>query len=197
MRADFEIITPWVKQHAKVLDLGCGNGRLLSHLQDKKNVCGYGIENDADNISECIRAGVNVIEQDLDKGLSNFADQSFDVVIMTLALQAVKAPDKMLDEMLRIGREAIVTFPNFAHWRCRLYLGFKGKMPVSETLPYTWYNTPNIHLSTFADLEELCEAKNVNIMRRNVVDYDNEITLLNRIWPNLFGEVAIYHLTRK
>ncbi len=122
---------------SRVLDLGCGDGELLTWLRDHKQVTGYGLENDAANIAECVAKGINVIEQDLDKGLGNFASNSFDVVVMTQALQAVHYPDRILDEMLRVGRQCIITFPNFGHWRCRWYLASKGRMPVSEFLPYT------------------------------------------------------------
>ena len=156
MRADLRVIEPWVEPATQVLDLGCGDGTLLAYLQKKKKVLGYGLEIGQKQITGCIEKGVNVVEQDLDKkGLRNFADNQFDTVIMTQALQAIKRPDVMLDEMMRIGRQGIVTFPNFGYWRCRHYLLWHGKMPMSKTLPHTWYNTPNIHLCTFKDFQEL------------------------------------------
>lgn len=196
LRADLQIIEKWISPGSHVLDLGCGNGELLHYLQSQKKVRGYGLEIDPDNINTCINKGVNVIEKNLDHGLDNFADRSFDTVVMTQALQAVHYPDRILEDMLRIGREAILTFPNFGHWRCRLYLGIKGRMPVSEFMPYTWYNTPNIHFCTFKDFENLCHERSVKILDRLVVDQTHQSSRLSAMWPNLLGEVAIYRVTR-
>ena len=197
MRADLKLIEPWVRSGTHVLDLGCGDGTLLAHLHDKKNVQGYGIEIDEAQITLCIEKGVNVIQHDLDfKGLKTFADQQFDTVIMTQALQAVRQPDVMLEEMLRLGQQGIVTFPNFGYWRCRQYLLWHGKMPMSKTLPYTWYNTPNIHLCTFKDFEALCKKKGIKILNRTVVDSDFSQSRFAKMWPNLFAEFAVYRITR-
>ncbi|PIE41793.1 MAG: methionine biosynthesis protein MetW [Gammaproteobacteria bacterium] len=196
MRHDLETIQNWIKPDSRVLDLGCGNGTLLAMLKDSKNVRGYGIEINEALIIECIKKRVNVIEQNLDGDLGNFQTQSFDTVVMTQALQAVKYPDKVIDDMLRIGKECVITFPNFGHWRCRLYLALKGRMPVSKILPYTWYNTPNIHLCTFRDFEALCHRKSLTILNRMVVDSNDNHNPLIRWFPNLFGETAIYHVTR-
>ena len=197
LRDDLQIIQQWVKPDSQVLDLGCGEGTLLQYLQKNKNVRGYGLEIDPEKITECIVNDVNVIEQNLDKGLSNFADNSIDTVIMTQALQAVQRPDVLLDEMLRIGDEAIVTFPNFGFWRTRFYLLLKGRMPMSETLPYNWYDTPNIHMCTFRDFEVLCREKNIRILNRTVVDGRHREHWTIRLWPAMLGEIAIYHITRK
>ena len=197
MRADLKLIEPWVRPGTHVLDLGCGDGTLLAHLRDKKNVQGYGIEIDEAQITRCIEKGVNVIEHNLDsKGLKSFADQQFDTVIMTQALQAVRQPDVMLEEMLRLGQQGIVTFPNFGYWRCRQYLMLHGKMPMSKTLPYTWYNTPNIHLCTFKDFEALCKKKGIKILNKTVVDSDFSQSRFAKMWPNLFAEFAVYRITR-
>ncbi len=196
LRADLQIIEKWIKPASHVLDLGCGNGELLHYLQNYKQVHGYGLEINPDNIHACIGKGVNVIEKNLDHSLDNFEDHSFDTVVMTQALQAVHYPDRILEDMLRIGREAILTFPNFGHWRCRLYLGTKGRMPVSEFMPYTWYNTPNIHFCTFKDFEQLCLERSVRILDRLVVDQTHRSSALSAMWPNLLGEVAIYRVTR-
>lgn len=197
MRADLNVIEPWVEPETTVLDLGCGDGTLLAYLQEKKSVLGYGLEIGEQQINECVRKGVNVIEHNLDeKDLSSFADRQFDTVIMTQALQAIRRPDRLLDEMLRLGRQGIVTFPNFGHWRCRAYLLTKGKMPVSRTLPYHWYDTPNIHLCTFNDFESLCQQKQIRILNRTVVNSEFETTRLALRWPNLFAELAIYRIAK-
>jgi methionine biosynthesis protein MetW len=195
MRADLDIIQDWIPAGSRVLDLGCGDGELLAWLREHKQVSGYGLEIDADNIAQCLLKGINVIEQDLDKGLGNFASNSFDVVVMTQALQAVQYPDKLLEEMLRVGRQCIITFPNFGHWRCRWDLARKGQMPVSEFLPYTWYNTPNIHFCTFLDFEELCHQMRVRVLDRLAVDRLHRHTLASRLWPNLLGEIGIYRVS--
>ena len=196
MRADLAIIAELVKPGARVLDLGCGEGELLARLREDKAVNGYGLEIDPDKITTCIRKGVNVIEQNLDAGLDNFADDSFDMVVMTETLQSVKAPVQMLKDMLRVGRECIVTFPNFGHWRCRTYLATRGRMPVSEHLPHSWYDTPNIHLCTFLDFERLCQAEGFNIIERFVVDAEHANRPLINRFPNFFGTFAFYRLGR-
>ncbi len=197
MRADLQIIADWIPPNCRVLDLGCGDGTLLEHLTRTKNILGYGLEIDANNINACIDKGVNVIQQDLDrKGLTNFRHQHFDVVLMTQALQAVRRPDVTLEEMLRLGRQCIITFPNFAYWRLRLYLFNKGRMPITRTLPFTWYDTPNIHLCTFKDFEALCREKNIVITRRTVVDNDHQPSWLAERFPNWLGQIAIYQVTR-
>jgi len=196
MRLDLALAEQWVEPGARVLDLGCGDGELLAHLRDAFGVRGYGLEIDADKITACIARGVNVVEQNLNTGLGNFRDGSFDTVIMTQALQAVEKPDVLLDDMLRVGREAIITFPNFAHWTTRFYLTLKGMMPVSEALPYTWYNTPNIHLCTFHDFDALCRDKGIRVLDRLAVDGGQQGSVLAKLFPNLFGEIAIYRLTR-
>lgn len=195
MRADLEIIQEWIAAGSRVLDLGCGDGELLAHLRDHKQVGGYGLEIDPEKIAKCIERGVNVIEQNLDEGLGNFADNSFDVVVMTQSLQALRYPDKVLAEMLRVGKTCIITFPNFGHWRCRWYLTTKGRMPVSEFLPYTWYNTPNIHFCTFEDFERLCHAQGAKVEERLAVDHEHRHNLGSRLWPNLLGEIGIYRVS--
>ena len=196
MRQDFTIIANWVKPKSRVLALACGDGELLHYLEENKGVVGYGLEIDADEITACIARGVDVLEQDLNRGLSNFADSSYDTVIMTQALQVLRRQDLALEEMLRVGQEAIVTFPNFAHWSNRFYLSWKGRMPMSKTLPHQWYDTPNIHLFTFKDFEALCHDKGLKVLDRTVGDFAYKNHWKARLWPNLFGEVAIYRIGR-
>ena len=196
LRADLEVIAGLVNSGARVLDLGCGEGDLLEHLQQNKQVNGYGLDVDADNIRTCLEKGVNVIEQNLDDGLNNFQDDSFDMVVMTETLQSVRTPEPLLREMLRIGEECIITFPNFGHWRCRLQLALLGKMPVAKHLPHSWFNTPNIHLCTFRDFENLCGNLGLRIIERRVVDHLNIERPLGSLWPNLLGKVAFYRLGR-
>ncbi|MFK7912399.1 MAG: methionine biosynthesis protein MetW [Pseudomonadales bacterium] len=196
MRADLQIISDLVKPEARVLDLGCGNGDLLDHLQQHKAVNGYGLEIDSDNITRCIDRGVNVVEQNLDEGLLNFADGSFDMVVMTETLQAIKEPLPLLQEMLRIGKECIVTFPNFGYWRCRWDLTLRGAMPIAKHLPYQWYDTPNIRLCTFKDFETLCQDNEFRIIERFVTNANYQARPLLHRWPNHFGVIAFYRLGR-
>ena len=196
MRADLEIIADWIGQGERVLDLGCGDGKLLDKLHRTKSVKGLGIEIDHDNITSCIGRGVNVIDKNIDEGLAGIEDSSFDTVVMTQALQVMHRPDLIVEEMLRIGRQGIVTFPNFAHWRARFYLAFRGKMPVSKFLSYQWYDTPNIHFCTFKDFESLCISRNIRILERTVVDNTLRQRWWHKLWPNMMGEIAIYRITR-
>ena len=197
LRPDLSIIQQWIRPESEILDLGCGEGELLSYLKTEKNVHGYGLEINPEKLTACIRNGVNVIEQNLDNGLSNFEDQNIDTVVMTQALQAVQRPDELLDEMLRIGKEAIVTFPNFGYWKTRFYLLLKGRMPMSDTLPYNWYDTPNIHMCTFRDFEILCREKGIRILNKTVVDDQHREHWSIRLWPAMLGEIAVYHITRR
>lgn len=196
MRLDLKLVEQWIKPGTRVLDLGCGEGELLAHLRDSLNVRGYGLEIDPDKITEAIARGVSVIEQDLNKGLANISDDSFDTLLMTQALQAVQRPDELLDEMVRVAREVIITFPNFGHWKTRWYLWTKGRMPVSRALPYGWYDTPNIHLCTFRDFEAMCRDKGLRVLDRLAVDQDQQGSGLSRLFPNLFGEIGIFRVAR-
>lgn len=196
MRIDLDVIQEWIAPGSSVLDLGCGDGALLEQLSKNKNVRGYGLEIDPEQINRCVERGVNVVEQNLDVGLDNFADDSFDAVVMTQALQTLRQPHLVVREMLRVGRDCIITFPNFGQWKARWHLAFSGRMPVSDLLPYEWYNTPNIHFCTFRDFEVLCRQNNWTILHRQVVSESRLGMVFKDLSPNLFGETAIYHLTR-
>ncbi|MDY6943295.1 MAG: methionine biosynthesis protein MetW [Pseudomonadota bacterium] len=194
MRPDLEIISRWIKPRSRVLDLGCGDGTLLNHLERTREVTGYGLEIDPKNVVNAIHAGVNVIQLDIDQSLGEFEDQSFDYVVMTQALQVVQHPDRLLGEMLRIGRKGIVTFPNFGHWKCRIQLAIRGRMPISDSLPNQWYDTQNIHLCTVRDFEQLCHQFDYRILNRRVVDSHHRSNRAMQMAPNLLGEIALYGL---
>ena len=197
MRTDLQFISQWIKPGERILDMGCGDGAMLAYLIKHKSVTGYGMEIDSQKIITCVERGVDVIHQNLNDGLRYLDDASFDTVIMTQSLQQTTNPDKIINEMLRIGQRAIVTFPNFGHWSARLYLGLRGMMPMSKTLPLRWYNTPNIHLCTFKDFEILCQEQNINILKRTVVDHDHVETWKIKLWPNMLGAIAIYHIEKQ
>jgi methionine biosynthesis protein MetW len=187
-RADFAVIAEWVQTGARVLDLGCGDGTLLEYLKVQRGISGYGVEIDDDRILACVRNGVNVIQTDLERGLSDFEDNSFDYVILSQTIQAVKNSEVVMREMLRVGREGIVTFPNFGYWKNRLQFA-RGHMPVSDSLPYEWFDTPNVHLCTIADFERFCDERRIRIVERKVLTRGRAVTAL----PNLLGALAIYH----
>ena len=197
LRIDQSLIAEWIKPGSRVLDLGCGDGTLLTYLHNYLQAGGYGLEIDPDNVTACIARGVPVIQLDIDAGLSDFDNDSFDYVIMTQTLQAVHYPNKVINEMLRVGQEGIVTFPNMAHWRARMQVAFGGRMPMTPSLPYEWYDSPNIHLCSVRDFEELCEEENIEILEYTTVDYAHRSSLGMRLFPNLLGEIAIYRFRRE
>jgi len=197
MRPDQEIIQRWIETGSRVLDLGCGDGALLAWLQREKGVRALGLEIDPANIERCLASGVTVLEQNLDQGLANFESGSFDTVLLAQTLQALANPAKLVDEMLRIGKKGIVTFPNFGNWKSRLDLLLRGRMPVSEFMPHQWHDTPNIHFCTVQDFDELCHASDLRVLARTVVNSRHEGSWAMRAWPNFLGEIAIYHITRE
>jgi|TARA_B100000959_G_scaffold63722_1_gene67321 methionine biosynthesis protein MetW len=196
LRSDLQIIAEWIQPGNHILDLGCGDGSLMGYLDRTKSVTGYGIEIEDHYIPQCIQNGVNVLQMDLDRGLTEFNDNSFDQVILSMALQTMRYPHLLMEEMLRVGREGIITFPNFGHWKVRWYLAGRGRMPVSEALPNYWYNTPNIHLCTLRDFEELCRQHNFQIQERRTLNHHHETGLGLHLLPNLLGEIVLYRFTR-
>ena len=190
-RPDFEAIASWIPKGASVLDLGCGDGSLLRYLKETRAIRGYGVEISDMDIVSCIANGVNVIQNDLDAGLSDFEDGAFDFVILSQTLQATRHTEALIQEMLRVGREGIVSFPNFGYWKSRLNV-LMGNMPVSSELPYQWYDTPNVHLCTLNDFDDFCRKYCVSITARSVITGGREVGL----WPNLLGSTAVYRFQR-
>ena len=191
-RADFSTIAGWIAPNARVLDLGCGDGSLFAYLRGSRGITGYGIEIDDAGVLASIGNGVNVLQSDLESGLAGFDDQSFDSVILSQTLQAMRHTEEIVLEMLRVGREAIVTFPNFGHWSHRVQIVF-GRMPVSPSLPYQWFDTPNIHLCTVADFDAFCAAHGFRVLERVVLHDARRVSL----FPNLLGSLAIYRFQRQ
>jgi methionine biosynthesis protein MetW len=186
-----ETIARWVNPGSRVLDLGCGDGKLLKHLWLTRQAPGYGVEIDDVKAIACIHNDVNVLQLDLEDGLAAFADQSFDYVILSETLQAIHAQEPLMKEMLRVGREAIVSFPNFGYWRARIQIAFAGHMPVSKELPYQWYDTPNVHHCTLVDFEALCDKLGFKVLERLVLTDAQPVSVL----PNLFGSLAVYRVS--
>jgi methionine biosynthesis protein MetW len=186
-----QAIARLVPQGARVLDLGCGDGALLAHLQEHKGCTGYGVELDDTNVLACARRGVNVLQLNLDQGLTIFADQSFDVVLQIDTLQHLRNAEVMLRETARVGKIGIVAFPNFGHWFNRLSV-LRGRMPVTKRLPYQWYDTPNIRVGTFADFGDLARKNELRVMDAFGLQQGQEV----RLWPNLMAGTAVYKLQR-
>ncbi|MDP2827743.1 MAG: methionine biosynthesis protein MetW [Sulfuricellaceae bacterium] len=191
VRHDFETIAAWVKPGSRVLDLGCGDGTLLRYLKTARQAHGYGVEIDDANILACLEKGLNVIQNDLDAGLSGFEADSFDFVILSQTLQAMRHIEQVVSEMLRVGKAAIVAVPNFGYWRHRVQV-LQGHMPVSPNLPHHWYDTPNIHLCTLRDFESFCGERHIRILERVVMAGGKEVSVL----PNIRGSMAAYRIER-
>ena len=188
-RPDFDAIASWIRASSRVLDLGCGNGDLLKYLREKRGVAGYGVEISDENVLASVRSGADVIQMDLESGLNVFESYSFDYVILSQTLQAVHRTELIVREMLRVGKEGVVTFPNFGYWQHRLDI-MRGRMPVSEDLPYQWYDTPNIHLCTLKDFETFCARLGVRILERMVLTRGRPV----QSRANFFGAMAVYRL---
>ena len=191
-----EVIESWVTSGSRILDLGCGDGSILEALQLNKLVKGYGIEIDKRNIQSCLEKGIAIIEQNIDEGLSNFQDKSFDTVLVSQTIQTLKNPKQALDEITRIGHQAIIVIPNFGHWKSRLTVFLGGKMPVTESLPEKWYETPNIHLCTVTDFENLCFELDIVVEEKKILNSKGKVNTKFSGWSNLLSSSVIYRLSR-
>jgi methionine biosynthesis protein MetW len=192
LRADLAFIAHWVRPQSKVLDLGCGDGVMLDYLQTDKRCVGYGIEIDDGQIPKCVARGVAVIQQDVEAGLKFFGDDAFDTVLCLSALQMMKNVEGILQDIARVGREAIVSFPNFAYWPHRAAL-LRGRMPVSKSLPYEWYDTPNLRCATIKDFEELANQVGLDVLECVALEDGKPVSFL----PNVRGSLAVFRLKKK
>ncbi|MBN1796182.1 MAG: homoserine O-acetyltransferase [Sedimentisphaerales bacterium] len=189
-RVDYELIESLIEPQSRVLDVGCGDGKLLAHLKTDKSIRGEGIELDYSSMLDCICQGLPIIQYDIERGLSAYEDKSFDVVILSRTLQTLKDPEKVFTELLRVGKKVIVSFPNFGHWRCRLQLLVKGKAPVTRQLPFGWHDTPNVHVLSLKDFDQFCKRLGATVEKRiPLIEYRQSPV---RLAPNLFAEQAIY-----
>lgn len=199
LRHDLKAVASLVTPGAKVIDIGCGEGDLLAWLQDNRQVRGSGIELSQAGVNRCIARGLSVIQGDADTDLSYYPDQVYDYAILSQTLQTLKRPHDVLEQLVRIGRRAVVSVPNFGHWKNRLYLATKGRMPVTRTLAYQWYDTPNIHFCTIADFVDLCESLSLTIERRFYVTHQGSASYFkNRgLLANLFGEQGVFLVSKQ
>jgi methionine biosynthesis protein MetW len=191
LRPDLQYIADWIAPQSRVLDLGCGDGELLAWLAAKKEVSGYGVEIDVNGVVGCVANGVNVIQSDMESGLSTFEDHSFDYVVLSLTIQAMHNIEGILQEMVRVGKTGIVTFPNFGFWENRWQI-LMGRMPVSETIPFEWYNTPNIHFCTVHDFAKLLNKLGLKIDCQLVLNQGEKVEFL----PNLLGSLALVRFNK-
>ena len=190
LRDDLRLIYDWIPQGSRVLDLGCGRGELLSALVRDKQCSGCGVEIDTEGVLASIAAGISVIQADLEQGLQDFDSDSFDIIVLSQTIQSMQNTETILRDLTRVAREAVVSFPNFGYWRNRLQIALGGHMPVSERMPYQWYNTPNIHWCTLQDFDQLCAKNQIRVLERTVMTGNQRVEIL----PNLLGSLAFYRV---
>ena len=193
LKIEHRVISEWIEGHSSVLDLGCGDGELLSILIQEKQVHAQGIEIDEQAIHKCVAKGLSVFQQDIDTGLSEYRDKFFDYVMLSQSLQQVKNPDIVLKEALRVGKKVIVSFPNFAHYTARFQIFFGGRVPVTRALPYEWHDTPNLHFLSISDFIEYCHERSIEIEDSVFIGKNKKV----RVLPNLFAEIGIFLLQSK
>lgn len=198
MKFEFQIITKLIKDQSRVLDVGCGDGELMQYLKKEKHIDIRGLEISKQNVRICISKGLTTLEGDAEKDLIQFPDKSFDYVILSQTLQAFLNPEKVINELLRVGKKAVVTIPNFGYWKIRLHLLFKGTMPITETLPSEWYNTPNLHMCSIKDFVHFCEKNNFKLNESLALNENNfsSISKANLNFKNLMADLGIFILEK-
>ena len=194
MKQEFKVISQIIKKNKRVLDIGCGDGTLMEYLKKNQHNDVRGLEPEKKLVQKCIAKGLSVIEGDAEKELVQFPEKSFDYVVLSQTLQAFLNPEEVLDQLLRIGKQTIISIPNFGYWKIRLHLLFKGTMPVTKNIPYDWYNTPNLHMCTIQDFVNFCDKKNIKIDKSMCLTNEkiSEITLANMRYKNIFSQLGVF-----